>query len=164
MSRAGSCSRVRRASLDDATTSTSLNADVQALHADALPWRFKPPASETLSHSEIARLMSISAVTFFIADLDDDPAGYLLAEVCRRPETARTYAYDFLHVHHISVRPSRRNQGVGRALMDAAVALAREQCIDRLALDVWQFNSRAQAFFARYGLETYNQQMWMTVE
>jgi GNAT superfamily N-acetyltransferase len=45
------------------------------------------------------------------------------------PETPFSYADDLVYLHHISVRPSYRRQGVGRALMDAVRSAARERGI-----------------------------------
>ena len=36
---------IRAATDADAPALVSLNADVQAIHAEALPWRFKPPGA-----------------------------------------------------------------------------------------------------------------------
>jgi ribosomal protein S18 acetylase RimI-like enzyme len=45
------------------------------------------------------------------------------------PETPFSYADDLVYLHHISVRPSYRRQGVGRALMDAVRSAASERGI-----------------------------------
>ena len=53
----------------------------------------------------------------------------------------------------IYVRNDHRGSGVADDLIDAAVALAREQDLplDRLVLDVDRKNERAQAFYERHG-------------
>jgi GNAT superfamily N-acetyltransferase len=42
-------------------------------------------------------------------------------------------------------------RGVGPALMEACLAEARKQSCDRIWLDVWERNTRARAFYARWG-------------
>jgi ribosomal protein S18 acetylase RimI-like enzyme len=52
-----------------------------------------------------------------------------------------------------------RGRGCGRILMQAACQLANDEDIPQVALDVWSFNSKAQAFFNRMGFQTFNLRM-----
>src|SRR5215813_9785552 len=151
---------IRRAVPADADVISALNADVQAVHAAALPWRFKPPGSETFPPAKAAALLANSNHLGLIADLDGQAAGYAYAEVIRRPETSSQYAYDMIYVHHISVRPEFRRRSVGGALLSAVRAAGRELGIELVALDVWSFNEAAQAFFRRHGFAPYNERLW----
>jgi ribosomal protein S18 acetylase RimI-like enzyme len=151
---------VRRASAADAAAIVVLNADVQGVHAAALPWRFKPPGPGTFTLTDAAALIAAPNHVTFIAEVAGDPAGYAYAEVVRRPETAQHHAHQMVYLHHISVRPDYRRKGVGRALIEAVRAAGKDAGIDLLALDVWSFNDAARAFFAGQGLRTYNERMW----
>jgi ribosomal protein S18 acetylase RimI-like enzyme len=150
----------RPATTQDATLISMLNADVQQVHADALPFRFKPPGPETFTPAEAEALLSRADHVAFLAYVDEAPAGYLLAEIVRRAETTRLFAQDMIYVHHISVRPAVRQRGVGRALMDAVKARGKADGISLLALDAWTFNEGALSFFRRYGLVPYNIRFW----
>lgn len=44
-------------------------------------------------------------------------------------------------------------KGVGAALMDRAIALARSHNFETLWLGVWEHNQRAQTFYRKYGFE-----------
>jgi GNAT superfamily N-acetyltransferase len=105
---------VRQAGIADAEAISALNADVQALHAEAIPWRFKPPGPATFPPAEIESLLATVSKVFFIAEANGVPAGYLYAEIARVPERSQTLAYGILHIHHISVRPQFRRQGLAR--------------------------------------------------
>lgn len=142
---------VRRATVDDAELIASLNADVQAIHAAALPSRFKAASAEAFDRAETVDLLTDPANLVFIADVDGEPAGYVYAEIIRRPETSLVYAYEMIYIHHISVRPAHRRRGVGTALIETLRAARRELNIGDLALDVWLFNDGARAFFRRHG-------------
>jgi ribosomal protein S18 acetylase RimI-like enzyme len=142
---------VRRAVIDDAPLIASLNADVQAVHAAAMPAHFKPARADAFSRSEIVDLLTDRQNLVFIADIEGEPAGYAYAEIIRRAETSLVYAHDMIYIHHISVRPARRRRGVGSALIAALRAAGRGLGIGRLALDVWVFNDAARAFFRRHG-------------
>jgi ribosomal protein S18 acetylase RimI-like enzyme len=142
---------VRRATIDDAELIAALNADVQAIHAAALPLRFKPAGAESFDRAEMVGLLTDHENLVFIAEVEGEPAGYAYAEIIRRPETSLAYAYEMIYIHHISVRPASRRRGVGTALIETLRAAARERNIGDLALDVWLFNDGARAFFRRHG-------------
>ena len=55
------------------------------------------------------------------------------------------------HVADLAVGEDARRLGVGRALMRAAEAWAREQGLPVVGLDVWSTNERAMAFYRRLG-------------
>ena len=151
---------IRRALGQDAGTLASLNADVQAIHAAAMPWQFKPPGPDTFPPAAVAALLAQPENLVFIADFDGTAAGYAYAEIVRRPETPFSYALDMVYLHHISVRPAHRRRGVGGALIGAVRAAAIDVNITLVALDVWTFNEEARAFFRRHGFVAYNERLW----
>lgn len=153
---------IRRATSADAEAVASLNADVQALHAEALPWRFKPPGPATFPPAEARALIAKPENIIFVADIQMARAtvGYVYAEVVRREETPFTYAHESVYIHHIAVRPEFRERDVGEALLDAVRAAAAERKIDLITLDVWSFNAAARSFFRRNGFTIYNERLW----
>jgi len=151
---------VRRATVADAELISALNAEVQAIHAAALPWRFKPPGPGTFPAAEASTLLARPDHLVFIAEVDSEPVGYAFAEVIRQPETSSRYASEMVYLHHLSVRPAHRRRGVGNALIAAVRAAGKELGIALLALDVWSFNEGARAFFRRQGFTPYNERLW----
>jgi ribosomal protein S18 acetylase RimI-like enzyme len=151
---------VRRAGPADADVMSALNTDVQGVHAAALPDSFKPPGPEAFSPAAAADVLARPDNLVFIAEVDEAPAGYAYAEVRRVPETAARYAYEVVHLHHLSVRPDYRRQGVGQRLLDAVRSAGEEVGIALLTLDVWSFNESARAFFHRHGFKPYNERLW----
>jgi GNAT superfamily N-acetyltransferase len=77
-----------------------------------------------------------------------------------RPETPFTFALRYLLVDQISVRPTAQGKGVGAALIEQAVALARELNVPKIQLDSWGFNTGAHAFFEKMGFEKFNHRFW----
>jgi ribosomal protein S18 acetylase RimI-like enzyme len=151
---------IRAARSEDAALIAMLNADVQKIHADAHPWRFKQPAADTFTDKDAEALLRRTNYFALLAYADEAPVGYVVAEIIRRPETARHHAHDMIYVHEISVRPTARRQGVGRALLDAVGARGKSEGISLLALDTWAFNEQALAFFQSCGLVPYNTRLW----
>jgi ribosomal protein S18 acetylase RimI-like enzyme len=151
---------IRRADESDVEALAALNADVQGVHAAALPWLFKPPGPDTFPPAEIADLLRRPENLLFVAEIDGTAAGYAYGEIMRRYETPFCHAYDTVYLHHISVRPDHRRHGVGTALLGAVRAAAAEGGITLLELDVWRFNEAARAFFRRHGFAISNERLW----
>jgi len=151
---------IRRATARDAGTLSMLNADVQAIHAAALPWWFKPPGPESFPPAAAAALIAKPEKLVFIAEADSDAAGYAYAEVIRQAETPFRHAYEMVYLHHISVRPAQRRRGVGSALIAAVRSAADEIGITLLGADIWSFNDVGRAFFRRHGFTTFNERLW----
>ena len=80
---------IRSATEQDADTLTSLNADVQAVHAAALPWHFKPPGPDTFPRTAVADVLAQPDNVVFIAEIDGNAAGYAYAS----PYRARSAYY-----------------------------------------------------------------------
>ena len=129
----GETVNVRRATAADAATISALNADVQAVHAAALPWLFKTPSAETFPPATAAAMLARDDVLVYLAYLGDAP----------------------------SVLPSLRGRGIGGVLLGAVRQAADDRDIRQVALDVWSFNERAEAFFRRHGFEAYNERLWL---
>jgi ribosomal protein S18 acetylase RimI-like enzyme len=151
---------VRQASEADAGWISSLNADVQEIHAAALPGLFKAPSADSFPPEMVAALIRAPENLIFLAELDVEPVGYAYAEVIRRPETAFRTAQEMVHLHHISVRPAHRRKGIGDALIRSVRAAAGDHGISLLAVDVWTFNEAARRFFRRQGFNTRIERLW----
>lgn len=156
-------SHVRSATAEDATTLSLLNADVQKLHADALPHIFKQPSATTFPPTTVTKLLSDPNNRFFLAEENGVGVGYAWAEICRRPENAAQFARNTLLVHHISVQPDHQQSGHGERLVAAVKALAKAERINTVTLDTWSFNISAHTFFERQGFSAYNHRLWMEV-
>ncbi len=154
---------VRPAVQADAPVISALIKDVQTLHAQALPFLFKPYSDQTFPAEKVQALMAELANIFLLAEVDGQPAGYVFAAIRTQPEDGARYAFTHLYLNQISVQPAYRRHGCGAALIAALKAQARERGIDYFALDVWSFNVEAQAFFREQGFTAFNERLWLTV-
>jgi ribosomal protein S18 acetylase RimI-like enzyme len=151
---------IRKAVEQDAATLGALNADVQDIHASALPWLFKPSGLDTFAPDEVKSLLAQPENLFFIAEVDRIAAGYAYAEIQQRPETPFTHAHGMIYLHHISVKPVYRRRGIGSALMGAVRDAAPNGGITPIVLDIWTFNEEARAFFSSRGFAAYSEKLW----
>ena len=109
-------------------------AALAALHAAAFdePW----------SADDILRFAEDRGGFALVADERDEPAGFILCRLIAGEAEVLTLA----------VRPQLRRRGVGRALLEAAIALARPSA-ETMFLEVAADNPGAAALYAGAGFE-----------
>ena len=142
---------VRRATRDDAAALLPLVREAHALHAAALPWYFRPAGDASLGEAEVQAALSRAGHLWLVARRGQRAVGYASAEERREPPTPYKQASAVLHVHAMAVTAAERGRGVGRVLMAALRAAAAERGLEGLTLEVYAFNERAHAFYAREG-------------
>ena len=140
-----------------------LNNEVQGIHARAFPHIFKPPTKNSFSTSEVVELMHKPRTVIYVAESNGSIVGYAYAEIRQYPEDSIQYSQNVIYLHHISVRQSSRRKGVGQALIQALMRLARERKISIVMLDVWSFNTDAREFFKKQGFSVFTHRMWLNL-
>jgi ribosomal protein S18 acetylase RimI-like enzyme len=150
---------VRHATSADAEFLSSLNGEIQAIHAVFMRSWFKPAGPQTFPPAAAAALVDNPNNLVLVAEDDQEPAGYVYASVTRHAETPWRYAYETMYVHQIGVRAALRRCGIGAALMARVRAEAASRNVALLSLDVWSFNADARAFFRRQGFEPYQERL-----
>lgn len=150
---------LRRAQPVDAEQIAWLNAAVQQLHAAAHPEIFKPHVVDAELIAWYRDFLEQPDNHVFIAEVADVAVGYVTAKVIRRPETPFTHPMVFIQIDQISVNEDQRGRGYGAALMAVVTQLAREEMIDRIVLQVWDFNVHAIKFYQRIGYTTFIRSM-----
>ncbi len=106
------------------------------------------------AHSEraIAAELANPQRLYRLAVRGDELLGYCkLGLTCGFPDHAR--GSKPVELKQLYTAPGATGQGIGAALMDWAMAEARERGADEMQLSVWSGNHGAQRFYARYGFE-----------
>src|SRR3954467_167619 len=93
---------IRAATVADAASIVALNAEVQALHAAALPDLFKPPDAVPLA-ATVPGLIADQRNLVLLAEIGAESAGYAYVEFIKRGETSHRYAEDMAYLHHLAV-------------------------------------------------------------
>lgn len=93
------------------------------------------------SESGIARFLERNPETCFVAEDDGKPIGVIMAGNDGR----RGYIY------HTAVHPSHRKQGIGSALVKAALDALQRLGISKVALVVFAENRDGNAFWEKQG-------------
>lgn len=140
--------RIRQASPGDLDATLPLSVEIQQLHVERAPWRYRPVDAEPMAAWMRAR---IAEGHVWLAFVDDRLAGLLYALPEDRPETPFTPAARLLLVDQLTVLGPFRRLGIGNALMDHAEDLAWQLGCERVELNVLAANEEAVAFYEARG-------------
>ena len=130
---------IRAAVPDDAEVLARLNSIVQDLHRARRPDQFRSTAFDELMRWYRSRLVDPSTQAW-IAENDSNPVGYALAMLQRRPATPFAPVRTWYEVDQIAVHPDHRRQGIGRSLMEVALAAASDLGVRNVEVSSWAFN------------------------
>lgn len=123
------------------TIRTMQISDYDAVYALWLSCRGMGLNSVDDSREGIARYLTRNPSTCFVAEENSVIAGVILAGHDGR----RGYIY------HTAVRSSLRGQGVGKALVDAALGALKAEGITKVALVAFSRNEAGNAFWEKMG-------------
>jgi GNAT superfamily N-acetyltransferase len=140
-----------------------MSFEVRAAHADEAEaivplyeWLFAPPGSVPSSWDERRAAVALRQA------IESHDAAVLIAEDHTGAMIGFITGYQDLHsvrfgyrawVEDLAVDPERRSQGVGKALLDAAKAWARERGATHLELDSALARTDAHRFYEREGAQ-----------
>ncbi|WP_297832802.1 GNAT family N-acetyltransferase [Thermomonas sp.] len=142
---------IRRATLADADTLAELGATT---FTETFGHLYRPEDLRTFldqSHAPAvhAKVLADPMCALWLAEVDGRAIGYAQAGPCGLPHPD-VRAGDG-ELKRLYVRAEACNQGLGRALMDTAMAWLLAEGPRTLWLSVWSENFGAQRFYARYG-------------
>jgi ribosomal protein S18 acetylase RimI-like enzyme len=151
---------ILQAKIEHAGEIARLNDAVQKMHAEHHPDVFKYPTDTAETESFFRDRISADDNFIFVAEIDGKAVGYIWCTIDLKKENVFKYGQKRVYIHQLSVAPEHRRQGVGRELMLAVSGLARKKGIGKFALDSWEFNKEAHAFFEQLGFSRFNINMW----
>ncbi|AZB42735.1 GNAT family N-acetyltransferase [Bacillus sp. FJAT-42376] len=127
-----------------------MNKHVQKVHADLLPEKFKDYKSRPVQDF-FEKIAEKENHSFYILEVDGEPAGYMWMEEKAYPDTPFKKGYRSLYIHQISMNEKVRGKGYGTRLMEKAELLAKECGITCIELDYWADNEAAGSFYKKLG-------------
>ena len=93
--------------------------------------------------------------TFFLAYVDEQPAGYLRLRDGEAPLSAG--GGTAIEIARLYATKEMVGKGVGKALMERAIKYAVENGKEIIWLGVWEKNSRAIAFYHQWGFQKFSE-------
>lgn len=142
---------IRRATAADLPALGRLGALLVRSHHEFDPARFIPatPRTEQGYAAFLGTQLEAPSVVLLVAERDGEVIGYSFGA---------EEGYDYMSLrgpagvlHDIVVDPAHRGNGVGRMLLDAAIAALRARGVPQIVLATAERNAAAQRLFARAG-------------
>jgi GNAT superfamily N-acetyltransferase len=142
---------IRTASPNDAAMLATLGARLfhDAFAADNRPEDLAAHLASTFGPELQARELDSASMTYLVAEMNGQPAGYALVSEGEAPHAIKGARP--IELARLYVDRAWHGAGVAQSLMTAAEAEARRRGADTLWLGVWERNARAIAFYTRCG-------------
>jgi len=141
---------VRAANEHDLPSLLTINEQVQALHFAARPDQFKPVDTVGIERW-LLEILDAPAVTAWVAELEGAVVGSAIVTRHERAEGPFVWAQTWWSIDQLGVLPAYRRRGVAKPLVARIEAEASAQCIARIELNSWAFNTDAHAAFGKLG-------------
>ena len=143
---------VRFAKEKDIERVNELRKQVNDIHVEGRPDIFKPGFSAKIR--DVAQsFIQEENKDIIVAIRDDEICGMLCVEVVNKPETPYSKARSYYNVVEVAVDEKYRQQGVGRELFEFIKTDAARRGLDKIELDVWEFNESAIEFYKAVGFK-----------
>jgi diamine N-acetyltransferase len=156
---------IRQALPRDTARLGKLFQELDEFHHRGRPDLFPASATPARSPEEIEALIAGPDTAILVAEDSAFPHLIGLATLRIRdiPATAMRRARAIAEIEHLGVARHARRQGVGRALIRAAVVSAQARGLSTVELGVHEFNAGAIAFYEALGFRTGLRRMEMQV-
>jgi ribosomal protein S18 acetylase RimI-like enzyme len=155
---------IREATERDYEALCTLIEEVDKMHRDALPRRFKASEGPARSRNYIVSAILTRDVGLFVAEIEGQPLGFVHVTVRDTPEIPILVPRRYAVVDNLAVKSTHRRRGVGRALMKKAEAWAKAQGATSIELTVYNFNEAGQDFYRELGYETLTHHMTKSLD
>ena len=142
---------IRFAKNADIPAILELLKQVNLVHYEGRPDVFK--LGTKYGEKELEEILSLKDKPILVyVDKADNVKGYCFCAVKDQEETRLLQGMKTLYIDDLCVDESYRGQGVGTALYNSAITLAKELGCYNLTLNVWSCNPTALAFYQKQGL------------
>ena len=142
---------IRFAKNTDIPTILELLRQVNLVHYEGRPDIFK--LGTKYGEKELEEILSLKDKPILVyVDKADNVKGYCFCAVKEQEETRLLQGVRTLYIDDLCVDENCRGKGIGTALYNSAIALAKELGCYNLTLNVWSCNPTALAFYQKQGL------------
>lgn len=149
---------VRYAKKEDLERVNEIRKMVNDVHVNGRPDIFRGGFNENLGEY-IYEIWNTESKDILVAERDGVICGFACIQIVDKPETPFMHARQYYDVDEFGVDEKFRRQGIATELMEFIRADAKERGINRVELNMWEFNEGALAFYEAVGFRTYRRYM-----
>lgn len=143
--------QIRAADAPDVASIEALFEELDALHCQRLPYRFRASVGPVRSPEYLIQLVRGPDTAILLAEDAGNMLGFIHLALRTTPELPLFVPRRFALVENLIVAERARRRGVGRALMAEAEAWAHGRGVDSVELTVYEINDEAVAFYRALG-------------
>ncbi len=121
------------------------------IHYVGRPDLFKGEGGK-FNDQELAQIMANPKTPIFVYEENGKVLGHCFCDVKITSEQNNLKGQKVLFIHDLCVYENCRGRRIGQQLFERAKSFAKEQGLDRIELNVWEFNSRAKDFYQKMGM------------
>lgn len=147
---------IRPAQPSDYGRICELAAQMDRMHREALPDRFRLPDGPNRARDYVEGLIADPDSFLAVAEAQGTVIGLINCGLGRSPDLPVKRSRRFLKARGLVVDQGCRRQGVGSALLRAALDWAAGRGAEEAQLSVYEFNAPAAAFCRSYGFAPLN--------
>ena len=149
---------IRFAKAEDLDRVNELRRQVNELHAKGKPEIFRAEFSPEF-RDFIMTIFEDPLKRILVCERGGVICGFAVLSRIIRPENPVKRAAEYLDVDEFGVDEACRRQGVGAEMIAAIRDYAKSEGLDRVELNMWEFNQGALAFYEAEGFVTYRRYM-----
>ena len=138
----------------------ALFEEIDEHHRKALPHIFRKPGGPARKRDLIMGILADKDAVIFIAEIQNQIVGLVHAFVRSYPEIPIRMPSRICEIDSLIVKDSYRRRGVGEALMKKVHQWAVQMRLERLELNVWDFNQGAKDFYREIDYKPAIIRMW----
>lgn len=143
---------IRKARRSDSDALARLLCEADELHARLMPGYFRRPTRPTRARDQLERILDAIDQGLYVAeDPEAGVCGLVHVQLYDTPAIASMVPKRRAHIDNLVVTEGMRRRGLGRRLVEAAIAWAREQGAAEILLTVWAGNEAAERFYDALG-------------
>lgn len=149
---------VRLAREDELERVNEIRKMVNDVHVNGRPDIFKAGFDDALKNY-IYEIWNAENKDIFVAERDGIICGFACIQYVDRSETPFMAARKFYSVDEFGVDEKFRRQGIATELIEFIRSEAKRLGMNRVELNMWEFNEGALAFYEAVGFKTYRRYM-----
>ncbi len=140
----------------------SIRRTVNDLHVEGRPDIFRVGFNKELEN-HIYTQFDDSETDVIAALIDGEVCGFAMVTYVTKPLSPYNLERRYYNIVEFGVDPLFRRRGVGTALIEFCRNEAQNKGLDRIELDMWEFNETALKFYESVGFSTYRRYMEMEI-
>ncbi|NLD88375.1 MAG: GNAT family N-acetyltransferase [Clostridiales bacterium] len=155
--------KVRCACPKDGPEVIRLLGQIGKLHSEGRPDIYRDNIRKYSQAEFEAKIKSESEPVLVAVDEDDNVLGHVFGVLNVRENHPTMRDMRIMYIDDLCVDEACRGQGIGRALMNAICAVAKEMNCTKIDLNVWEFNTSAIKFYEACGMKTFRRHLELDI-